>query len=60
MSDKQYLEAVTSLLAETYAAIDTYTSLEIYHSVVEETERRLLALKAQEDNIKSDMWKEES
>lgn len=59
MNDKQYLKAVTNLLAETYASIDTYTSLEIYHSVVEETERRLLALKAQEDNIKSEMWEEE-
>jgi len=52
MTDKQYLEAVLLQL-------DYDTPHEEWVTVREETERRLTALKAQEDNLKSDMWEEE-
>ena len=56
MSDKQYLEAVYSALVFTYGKLGASPSKLV--AVERETERRLLALKAQEDNIKSDMWEE--
>lgn len=60
MSDKQYLEAITNLLDEVYMFMvnNNDEKYEGYRAIIMETERRLEALKAQEDNIKSDMWRE--
>lgn len=59
MTDKEYLEAVNDLLSQV-AALSTVHSHISYPSeeICEETQRRLQAIKAQEDNIKSDMWKD--
>lgn len=59
MNEKQYLEAVQDLLYDLSPYL--YKSNYISHqSTLRETERRLAALKAQEDNIKSEMWKEKN
>lgn len=60
MNEKQYLEAITNLLDEVYMFMvgNSDEKYEGYHAIIMETERRLEALKAQEDNIKSDMWEE--
>lgn len=60
MSDKQYLEAVTRFLADIgwQERIAGGSRFNQYRLVLLETTDRLAALKAQEDNIKSDMWEE--
>lgn len=59
MNDKQYLEAVL----DAFHSLDNLSPFGIHVHLQEaqqETERRLAALKAQEDNIKPDMWEEEA
>lgn len=60
MNEKQYLEAVNDLLSQV-ATLSTVHSHISYPSteLCEETMKRLEALKAQEDNIKSDHWEEQ-
>ena len=58
MDDKQYLEAVL----EAFQSLDNLSPFGIHVHLQEaqrETNRRLSALKAQEDNIKSDMWEKQ-
>lgn len=61
MSDKQYLEAVTQFLDSHLVYVDesSYEETDNYWYLSVETNRRLSALKAQEDNIKSDMWEKQ-
>lgn len=56
MTDKQYLEAVYSAVVSTYVKLGTTPHNLV--AVEQETERRLVALEAQEDNIKSEMWED--
>ena len=57
MDDKQYLEAVQRSI-KLFEGYDWFDIAAVLHDVRDETERRLEALKAQEDNIKSDMWEQ--
>jgi hypothetical protein len=60
MNDKQYLEAVTDLLSQVAALSAVHSHIACpSQEVCMETNRRFQALKAQEDNLKSDMWEEE-
>lgn len=60
MNEKQYLESIAKLLADhlTSTVAEASKDVDEYFALLVETERRLAALKAQEDNIKSDMWEE--
>lgn len=58
MTDKQYLEAVSDAIELAIFKVATEDDYANWQSLLNETVRRLKALKAQEDNIKSDHWEE--